>query len=116
MSITAQAEVDVAKMITLIQSIKEGTIEGLNIAGDHIIDLASQLAPEDTGELKLSGGKQVVGDTLTVSFGNGLPDDRAIAQEYGTIFMPPQPYLGPAVANIDIVQDMADAIISKLNK
>lgn len=114
MSITAQAEVDIGKMITLIDAIKQGTNEGLLIAGNHIVDLASQLAPEDSGELKLSGKVVMEDNAVVVSFGNELPDDRAIAQEYGTIYMPAQPYLGPAIKEIDILEDVATAIRRRL--
>lgn len=114
MSITAQAEVDIQKMITLINAIKEGTQEGLLVAGNHIVDLASQLAPEDEGLLKTSGQAVMEGDAVVVSFGNGLPDDRAIAQEYGTIYMPAQPYLGPAIKEINIVEEVATAVRRRL--
>lgn len=113
--ISAQAEIDIQKMVTLINHIHEGMREGLVLAGNHIVDLASQFAPEDEGLLKVSGEVRIIGNLeLEVSFGNGLPDDRAIAQEYGTIYMPAQPYLGPAIANINIAEDMATAIRSRL--
>ena len=114
MPITAQAEVDLQKMITLLNAIRDGMHEGLLAAGNHIVDLASQLAPEDSGALKLSGEATPVDDTVIVSFGNNLPDDRAIAQEYGTIYMPAQPYLGPAIKEIDIVEEVAIAVRRRL--
>lgn len=81
-----------------------GFTEGLLRAGDDIVSLASQLAPEDTGQLKLSGKAEVIEDgKVAVSFGNDLPDNRAIAQEYGTYDMPAQPYLWPAIRQIDIL-------------
>jgi hypothetical protein len=113
--ISASAEIDIQKMLILINAIHDGMRDGLKLAGEHIVDLASQFAPEDEGLLKESGESKVVGDLqLEVSFGNGLPDDRAIAQEYGTIYMPAQPYLGPAIKNINIAEDMATAIRRKL--
>ena len=112
--VTASAEVDLRRMILLQNDIHDGTVEGLAQVGKHIVNLASQLAPEDTGLLKESGDYDVNGTVLTVSFGNGLPDDRAIAQEYGTIYMAAQPYLGPAVAEIDIVEEIASAIRRRL--
>lgn len=114
MSISAQADVDIQKMITLLNAIKEGTKEGLLVAGNHIVDLASQLAPEDSGELKKSGRAVMEEDAVVVSFGNDLPDDRAIAQEYGTIYMPAQPYLGPAIKEINIVEEVATAVRRRL--
>jgi hypothetical protein len=114
MGFSADAEVDLAKMITLLNAIHEGTLEGLLVAGNHVVDLASQLAPEDTGDLKKSGRAVLIGDAVDISFGNDLPDDRAIAQEYGTIFMPAQPYLGPALKEIDIVEEVAKSVRRRL--
>lgn len=73
----------------------------LHETADDIADLAQQLAPEDTGALKASKDVRPDGDGWIVSFGRGLPDIRAIAQEYGTEHSPAQPYLTPAVAQID---------------
>jgi hypothetical protein len=112
--IQADAEVNLENMAILLRAIDEGFAEGLDQVGKHIVNLASQLAPEDTGELKGSGDYQVIDKTLDVSFGNGLPDDRAIAQEYGTIYMPAQPYLSVAVANIDVLEEIASAIRRRL--
>lgn len=114
MGIEASAEVDLQKFIQLQAAIREGLVEGLLQAGEHIVTLASELAPEDSGELKLSGKSQLIGDGVEVSFGNDLPDDRALAQEYGTIYMPAQPYLGPAVAAIDILEEVAKAVRNRL--
>lgn len=114
MTISASAEVDVQRLAILQRAVEDGIKEGLEQVGKHIIDLASQLAPEDSGALKGSGRASLNGTQLEVSFGNDLPDDRAIAQEYGTIYMPAQPYLGPAVKEIDIVEEMATAIRRRL--
>lgn len=78
-------------------------VDGLYDAAQDIVNLASQLAPRDSGDLSESGKVEVIGDKVEVSFGNGLPDDRAIAQEYGTVYMPAQPYLLPAARAIDIL-------------
>ncbi len=108
------AEVELQRMLQVTNAIKEGFAEGILQAGKHIVDLASQLAPEDEGLLKASGEAVPVGDTVLVSFGNGLPDDRAAAQEYGTIYMPAQPYLGPAVKEIDVALEVAIAVRKRL--
>jgi HK97 gp10 family phage protein len=77
----------------------------LNLAlketADDIADLAQQLAPEDTGALKASKDVRPDRGGWIVSFGRGLPDIRAIVQEYGSDNQPAQPYLTPAVAAID---------------
>jgi HK97 gp10 family phage protein len=96
------------------RSLNDGIEEGLEAAGKLIVNLASQLAPEDTGKLKESGDYTVEGKVLEVSFGNGLSDDRAIAQEYGTMFMPAQPYLSVAVREIDITGEIAQAVMRRL--
>lgn len=113
--VEASAVVELQKMITLLNGIKEGMAEGLLIAGNYVVDLASQLAPEDSGDLKRSGKAVLIGDdSVDVSFGNDLPDDRAIAQEYGTIFMPAQPYLGPALREINITEEVAKSVRRRL--
>jgi len=76
-----------------------------------IVDLASQLAPEDTGDLKRSGRiEQKSKNVIEISFGNDLPDERAIAQEYGTSVMPAQPYLTPALREVDILFHVKKAL------
>jgi len=114
MGFSAQADIELEKMATLLNAIHEGMLEGLLVSGNHVVDLASQLAPEDSGELKLSGRAVLIGDAVDISFGNDLPDDRALAQEYGTIFMPAQPYLGPTLKEIDIVEEVAKAVRRRL--
>lgn len=114
MGITASAEVDIQKMIQIKAAIKQGIQEGLDQAGKYIVDLASQLAPEDSGDLKASGESHLGDGIVDISFGNGLPDDRAIAQEYGTIYMPAQPYLGPAIKEIDVTEEIAKAVRRRL--
>lgn len=73
----------------------------LKETADDVADLAQQLAPVDTGALRDSKDVRADGDGWIVSFGRGLPDIRAIAQEYGTSEMAAQPFLTPAVAAID---------------
>lgn len=114
MSIRASTEIDLQKMATVLQAIEHGIVEGLEQSGKHIVTLASELAPEDTGALKGSGYSEVINSTLYVSFGNDLPDERAVAQEYGTLYMPAQPYLSVAVKEIDIVEEIARAIRAQL--
>lgn len=73
----------------------------LKETADDVADLAQDLAPEDTGDLKASKRVKADGDGWIVSFGEGLPDIRAIVQEYGSDSQPAQPYLTPAVEQID---------------
>jgi HK97 gp10 family phage protein len=82
--------------------------EGAEIAANFVGDLAQQLAPVDEGDLRDS--KQVKPGsnpgTWIVSFGEGLPDPRAVVQEYGSEDMPAQPYLGPAVKDVDVKKEI----------
>jgi HK97 gp10 family phage protein len=73
----------------------------LGETANDIGDLAQQLAPKDTGDLAASEDVRPDGNGWIVSFGRGLPDIRAIAQEYGTDTQPAQPYLTPAAEAID---------------
>ncbi len=73
--------------------------------GEAALDLGvlmEQLAPKDTGDLADSVDVVPTGDgQFEVRVGDGLPDERAAAQEFGTIFQDPQPYVGPSVDAID---------------
>jgi HK97 gp10 family phage protein len=89
-----------------------GFTEGLLEGGKDIVDLASQLAPKETERLAGSGKAEIVSDgRVEISFGNDLPDNRAIAQEFGTMFMEAQPYLWPAIMHTDILFHVRDKIL-----
>ena len=114
MGISATAEINLQNFILLQKAVDDSIDEGLENAGKLIVSLASQLAPEDTGLLKDSGESSVTNGALEVSFGNGLPDNRAIAQEFGTVYMPAHPYLTVALREIDIPLERAKVIRGKL--
>lgn len=66
-------------------------------SAQRILAAAADRAPVRTGELQSSGTVTQVSDlSYTVSFGDGLPDGRAIYQELGTSKHPAQPYLYPS--------------------
>lgn len=112
---SATLDYNVAGLLRLQRSIDEAVNQGLLSAGEKIVDLASQLAPEDTGALKSSGKAEIVAPrTVEVSFGNNLPDKRAVVQEYGSVFMPAQPFLGPAVRAIDVGLEIAKELKNRL--
>ena len=97
--------VELNNLIEYAANVRQTITEGLKEGAESIHDLARQLAPEDSGELKNSGKVEVIDDfTVEVSFGNDLNDDRAAAQEYGTVYMPAQPFLTPAAKEIDVKQ------------
>lgn len=91
----------------ILARLSERLDRGLLVAGQEIVALASVLAPVDTGALARSGrAKLTAPHEVTVSFGSendgSIQDIRAIAQEYGTIKNAAQPYLTPAIRNVDI--------------
>jgi len=111
---SAKVTVDTEKLLKLVQNIDKAVDIGTERAADLILDLAKQFAPKDTEQLADSGKVENAGQAKRiVSFGDGLPDQRAAAQEFGTHDMPAQPYLGPASRNIDVAQEIA-AEIAKL--
>lgn len=90
---------------------------GVKQGCEHVADLAQQLAPQDTGALKASKLVEPVrAGRWRVSFGRGLPDARAVHQEYGTSRMPAQPYLTPAVQAIDFDQAVGDAVAELITR
>jgi HK97 gp10 family phage protein len=90
--------------------------QGVETAAGYVADLASQLAPydEDANHKHLNESIEVQGvkgsRKRKVVAGVGLPDIRAIAQEYGTEGMEAQPYLTPAVEAIDVKKEIRRAI------
>lgn len=95
---------DNSGIINLRAQIKSGMVDALEQGANDVVQLASELAPEDTGALKQSGKTRIVNKhTVQITFGEDLPDARAIAQEYGTHIMPAQPYLTPALRAVDVL-------------
>jgi hypothetical protein len=88
---------------------------GVFNAAVAVEDLATQLAPEDTGALKASGHVSPEapngGLVYQVVFGDGAVDYAQFV-EYGTDNpnYPIQPYLHPAAAQIDIKTEVRAAI------
>jgi len=107
-------QADIDKFFGIANLVQQAINEGLLEAGGMIHDLAQQLAPEETGSLKDSGDVSMVGDNIVeISFGNGLSDERAVWQELGSYNNPAQPYLYPAVKQIDPSQVVADKLKEK---
>lgn len=61
--------------------------------GEDILDLAQQLAPYKTGELRDSGATEEKDESTTIV---GFTAPHAPHQEYGTSVMEAQPFLTPA--------------------
>ena len=87
---------------------------GLGDAAEMVADLASQLAPRDTGDLADSIQARRTADGWQVVAGVDLPDIRADVQEYGSIYQEPQPYLTPAAKEIDVTAAVAARIRRRL--
>lgn len=95
---------------------QDAVTQGLLEAGLEVVTEASVRAPKDTGELSRSGKAEMENpETVKISFGNDLPDIRAVAQEYGTIFQPAQPYLTPAIRDVDVAAIITRTIIKKIS-
>ena len=100
-----------SNLLAIRDGLPQAINQGIQAAAEHIGDLAQQLAPFDTGELRDSKVVEQVGPSRwRVSFGRGLPDIRAVAQEYGTRSSPAQPYLTPAAEQIDVDIEVGKAV------
>lgn len=94
--------------------IKQNLLPALIKGGEDVRDVAAQLAPVGDGRgghLNATGNVVAVNNhTVHITFGENLPDERAIAQEYGTVFMPAQPYLTPALNEVDILHHVREML------
>ena len=93
-----------ANLVRVRRELNLAVDRGVERGATMICDLAGQLAPRDTGALSQSGVVEGAAGSRRrkVVFGRGLPDQRAIFQEYGTRTSPAQPYLHPAANAIDV--------------
>lgn len=88
---------------TLSEKIKMTTEQLLIMATVSFLDIARDLAPFDTGNLKNSGAWYIEGNTGIVIFTAVY----APHQEYGTVFMVGSPFLRPAADTIlSMLKDM----------
>lgn len=106
------SELDDSGLLAFISGIDPAIAAAIGEGALDLGVLIEQLAPRDTGDL--AGSVDVVpGDrpgTFEVRVGDGLPDERAAAQEFGTIYQDPQPYIGPSVDAIDPGFHVGDAL------
>lgn len=102
-------------IIRIKASIKQNLQPALLKGAEDVKNTAAQLAPVGEGRgghLNESGKVYPVGTrAVRITFGEGLPDIRAIAQEYGTYNMPAQPYITPALNKVDILHYVREAIL-----
>lgn len=99
-----------SKIPALRAQLRPATARGVARAAGYVADLARQLAPVDEGDLRDSIQVEPTGPDLkmAVTAGRGLPDPRAILNEYGgdSIFYPAQPYMTPAAEAIDVAREV----------
>lgn len=98
MSISAGISVtsDLAALDDLI--LRMAGIEAVVVKyAEKIAQEANRLAPRDTGALAASIHAVLEGMSATIIAGEGLPDIRAVAMEYGNARVPAQSYMRPAV-------------------
>lgn len=97
-----------AGLIAFRREIAGAVDRGVETGAGYIADLASQLAPYDASANHKHLNESIVvrgakgSRKRQVVAGDGLPDIRAIVQEYGSVDQPAQPYLTPAAEAIDI--------------
>lgn len=87
---------------------------GNHRAAQFMANLAYQLAPEDTGDLKRSVQVETEPSDVqqVVSAGRGLPDIRAVAQEFGTVTSAAQPFMTPAARAIKPEKEVAAELVA----
>lgn len=86
--------------------------EGSEATANDIGTLAAELAPVDTGELRDSKFVEKRGPLWVVGFSAPY----AVYQEYGTARMSAQPFLTPAVRQIDLGFRYREALASAIGK
>lgn len=75
----------------------------LKQTANDVLNIADQLVPVDSGDLKRSGRVESVSQThIQIGYGNERVD-YAKYQEYGTSHMPAQPFLTPAFAQAESI-------------
>jgi len=104
---TIKVDLNLSRLRRVLRGTPAAIDRGAKAYAEAVKELASQLAPydaesdedhlRDSGEV-LPGERE---GTYRVEFGRNLPDKRAIYQEFGTSTMSAQPYLTPALRNID---------------
>lgn len=109
---------------TLARKIRDAKDRSMYRGAAKVFRISQSLVPVDSGDLKDSGQIKKEGDAqYTVSYGDGLPDDRAFAQEYGAVhtskdgsvwITPAQPYLTPAVMQANVVSEVSAAFFDEL--
>lgn len=101
--------VDTTGMDRVLAGLTAAIDRGVFRAAGHVTALAVQLAPEDTGDLKRSGRLEPSSPNGGASYAVVFAMPYARAVEYGTSnpTYPAQPYLTPAVREIDVRAEVA---------
>lgn len=97
--------VDVRGFVRIIRGLPGAIETGIDRGAGFIADLAQQLAPVDTGELRAS--IHVEAGALPLSRRVVASAPHAAFVEFGTRFMEAQPYLTPARQQIRVLDEVA---------
>jgi hypothetical protein len=78
--------------------IRQAVSDEMEKGAQRVLATGNELVPRRSEALADSGKVVQLGPmTFVVSWGEGLPDARAVYQEYGTAHHPAQPYATPAL-------------------
>lgn len=119
--------IEITKNPDVQKIINEGIEAGIIQLCTNVRNQAVELAPVKDGELKGSiiwkteragsGGKlNDVKDPKDLDGYVGSPLDYAVYQEFGTRYIPPQPYLRPAITIEALGQTGANVMIKRANE
>lgn len=113
----------ISKIPAIIAGLPGATDRGVHRAAGMVHDLATQLAPEDTGALKASGRVEPEepngGGTYQVIFGGGNSGvDYALYVEFGNDNpnYPAQPFLTPAAREIKPVLEIKAELLALIDR
>lgn len=98
-------------LVRVRRGLSQAIDRGVDRAADHIVDLAKQLCPVDTGALRDSIRKEGAAGSRRrqVKAGGGGVAYAAFV-EYGTARSPAQPFLHPAAKAIDVAAEVTREI------
>lgn len=109
------------KIPTLIDNLDKAQRKPLRFLADDIHEEVKAITPVRTGDLRDSERVEEVSDTEMVFIAGGGPKGVAYAHyvEFGTRFMPPNPYVGQgsknAITKFDFKKMFGAAIVEEIN-
>lgn len=88
-----------AELTDMASGVNRHAAKAVRETAVDVENLAKQLAPVDTGTLRRSIHHEISDDGLDAEVGTDV--EYGPAQEFGTSVMPPAPYLGPALDEME---------------